>query len=424
MIINAAGSKGGGSTPVINPLSVTENGTYTAPSGVDGYSPVVVNVSGGGGGSVEENDVNFYDYDGTCVASYSAADFAELTAMPSNPSHTGLTAQGWNWSLANAKGYVATYGMLDIGQMYVTDDGKTRLYCHFSKGRLDPYVGIGLNGTAKIDWGDGSQNDTITGSSTSTIIYTHHTYATEGDYIISIDITAGQASLAGANSSTGKSYVLTGYDTANDIYLCGVRKIEIGSGVKVSASAFAYMRGLESITIPQSAGNFNGTNYVFKGCGNLKCLILPDSAEYVYNHSFALCYVIRNISMSHDINLGGSGQNLFQNCYCLRKIALPDAITQISASMLNNCYSISILAIPSTVSTIASSGFQGLSATKELHLYPTSPPSLGSSTVFSDISSDCIIYVPYSADHSILNAYKTATNWSAQASKMVEEPAP
>lgn len=32
--------------PAISPLSVTENGTYTAPSGVDGYSPVTVNVEG------------------------------------------------------------------------------------------------------------------------------------------------------------------------------------------------------------------------------------------------------------------------------------------------------------------------------------------------------------------------------------------
>lgn len=40
----------GGAT--IQPLNVTQNGTYTPSSGVDGYSPVVVNVSGGGGGDI------------------------------------------------------------------------------------------------------------------------------------------------------------------------------------------------------------------------------------------------------------------------------------------------------------------------------------------------------------------------------------
>ena len=34
----------------IQPLSITSNGTYTASGGVDGYSPITVNVSGGGGG--------------------------------------------------------------------------------------------------------------------------------------------------------------------------------------------------------------------------------------------------------------------------------------------------------------------------------------------------------------------------------------
>lgn len=45
IVITATG--GGGeapANPVIEALSVTENGTYTAPSGVDGYSPVTVNV--------------------------------------------------------------------------------------------------------------------------------------------------------------------------------------------------------------------------------------------------------------------------------------------------------------------------------------------------------------------------------------------
>lgn len=37
-----------GGSAVVQPLSVTQNGTYNPPSGVDGYAPVTVNVSGGG----------------------------------------------------------------------------------------------------------------------------------------------------------------------------------------------------------------------------------------------------------------------------------------------------------------------------------------------------------------------------------------
>ena len=48
IIITATGSA---TDPIIQPLEITENGTYTAPNGVDGYSPITVNVEGSGGGS-------------------------------------------------------------------------------------------------------------------------------------------------------------------------------------------------------------------------------------------------------------------------------------------------------------------------------------------------------------------------------------
>ena len=45
IVVTATGTGGGSvAEPVIEPLEITENGTYTAPGGVDGYSPVTVNV--------------------------------------------------------------------------------------------------------------------------------------------------------------------------------------------------------------------------------------------------------------------------------------------------------------------------------------------------------------------------------------------
>lgn len=47
-----------GSTPVINSLSVNANGTYIAPSGVDGYSPITVNVPASGSGyNINSGDI-------------------------------------------------------------------------------------------------------------------------------------------------------------------------------------------------------------------------------------------------------------------------------------------------------------------------------------------------------------------------------
>ena len=51
--------------PVIQSLSATENTTYTAPSGVDGYSPVVVNVPTSGGSFPNYNGlkaVKYFDF--------------------------------------------------------------------------------------------------------------------------------------------------------------------------------------------------------------------------------------------------------------------------------------------------------------------------------------------------------------------------
>ena len=81
--------------------------------------------SGGGGSSASPKDVNFYDYDGTLVASYLLSEAQSLTALPDGPTHNGLTFQGWNYTLEKVKAFTRP---MDVGAMYITNDGATRLH--------------------------------------------------------------------------------------------------------------------------------------------------------------------------------------------------------------------------------------------------------------------------------------------------------
>lgn len=98
----------------------------------------------------------------------------------------------------------------------------------------------------------------------------------------------------------------------------------------------------------------------------------------------------------------------------LTDVILPDTVTTIGNC--SQCYSLEKLVIPASVTTIASGGLSNNTAMKEYHFLPTTPPSISSNT-FSNIPSNCVIYVPTAS----LSAYQTATNWSTYASYMVGE---
>ena len=146
----------------------------------------------GEGGSIVEKDVNFFDYDGTLVASYTKTEFLALTEMPTNPSHTGLVAQGWNWSLSDAKEYVTDYGVLDIGQTYTTASGNSEF-------DVEVTAKTGLTVTCNMignkDWGDGTSDTSYS-----------HTYSSAGKYTIACDGDSYNGSYIFGTSSSAVVY--------------------------------------------------------------------------------------------------------------------------------------------------------------------------------------------------------------------------
>ena len=221
----------------------------------------IIRKRGGGSSAVTSasvSDVNFYDYDGTILHSYTKEQFLALSAMPELPTRAGLICQGWNWTLNDAKEYVTDYGMLNIGTMYVTDDGDTRLYIRIAtEGRMTVplYWSQTVANGVSIDWGDGSAIQSVDGTGN---VNTTHTYAQPGNYVIRLKV-VNNCTLGLGHGSL--SYCVMGSLSNNGrVYWNMLQAVEIGKNVtSIGTYAFGSCYSLSSVSIPQGVTSI-GTN--------------------------------------------------------------------------------------------------------------------------------------------------------------------
>jgi len=431
---------------------------------IDAYADYIEAIPQGGGGRESyEDDVMFIDYEGTVLYRYTKEEFLALSEMPSNPSHEGLTAQGWNWDLQDAQDYVSDCGCLVIGQMYATSDGKTRYYITLDDPQLlSPTFYVPSNSV--IDWGDGT---TTTSGSIPKI---SHTYDSTGDYVVAIQIP----------NNGNPPYLNTEADVARD-YSRFVRSIRIGGttgGTLIMAFA-RYFFNLKDITIPLNITLFN-SGAIFNDCHSLNALVLPKNMALTGNFSFKNCTSLRVISIN---KLATFGQTSFQYCSCLeivnlppsitktisamfspcenlRRVTIPSGITTLEASTFSNCFGLSSVKLPNTLTTIESYAFAGVTQLQkitlpsslesikqrafqgallkeltipasvdtiemyafyqcawllEVHVLATTPPTAGSGIFLQAPLKK--IYVPSGT----LSAYQSASGWSTYANLMEEE---
>ena len=356
--------------------------------------------------SVPPNDVNFIDYDGTIVASYSASDFANLSALPDNPSHQGLTAQGWNWTLADAKAQVLVSGGLDIGQMYITDDGKTRLYITlFDSVKLSPtlYFNQSVSNGVSIDWGDGSTAETVSGTGN---LNATHTYSRMGDYVITLNVTSGTLKLGNASTSVINSATDTRY------YRSILTNVEVGSNCSFQNYSFNNAQALKTITIPKTTTNV-WVSSLFASAQSLRCIVVPNTVTSI-GSEFArgIMYTLQMISLPKSV-VTVNYTNQFLYCYNLKRITLPP-ITNIQQQMFMGCETLTKIVIPSSVTSIGASAFSGCYSMGEIHFKSTTPPTVANANAWTNVPTTCKIFVPsgYKSSYTSASNYPSSSTYT------------
>lgn len=377
---------------------------------------VVSNSSGGGEEpDVETKGVNFYDYDGTLLHTYTVAEAQELTELPELPTQEGLICQCWNWTLEDIK---AQNSELDVGAVYITDDGKTRIYIKVDE-PINPIICMNLErGTAVIDWGDGTDTETLEQGYTRKS--NRHEYS-PGNYTITITL------LDNSTFSIKESYIygcLFCYDDVNDCrnyrIFNSIQKIEFGRGLRsINRYSLRYLECLKTITIPKDVEYLQNGDNLFSGCESLKSIVIPNGAKTLngwfnsckslkicsipksvttLNNTWKDCTSLERITLSNNVttyqatgilngcsslkrvilsNADISGMSyIFKNCSSLEEIILPDGSTAVPTGTFSGCTSLKNISLPNSISKIDSNGFEYCHSLKCIEL-PDSITSIG-----------------------------------------------
>lgn len=199
--------------------AIEAKGVTVGDAPFDEYASKISEISGGGSEEAYENDVNFYDYDGRRIASYTIDEAKALTQAEYDvilpPAHEGLTFQEWNWSLSDITSYDRQY--IDVGANYVTTDGKTRIYLHAEDNEEFSFKVTISNATLYVDWGD---DNSATGTGRITL---SHTYTTKGHYVVTFY----------SNLPEGRTFTLNVLDDTKISCVHMVDEIRVGKDVYV-----------------------------------------------------------------------------------------------------------------------------------------------------------------------------------------------
>lgn len=361
--------------------------------------------SGGGALNVDTAEgVTFFDYDGTILYHWTAAETATKTALPDLPSHSGLTCQEWNWDLADIKTDVAAGAFVHVGATYTTDDGKTRLYITIPDSDEVKTVKISFSQTVSngvtINWGDGSAEESMEGTGNKNPSHTYSAAEFPANFVITLDVTDGTMDLAKGSPANVMSVPFSEPGETTPLVKLKsdvLRAVEIGSNVPcIAQHAFMWCTALRHVTIPNTVTTSSGEGRIFKKA-ICPAVVFPKGMN-VYSTAFSYSYGLRLVSYPKNAAIGnGSSFNyatcpevlsipgvsalpssMFEYATGLAHVSFGEGMTSIRAYAFRSCSSLVSIHLPSTLTSIGSTAFINCVSLHDIDI-PDSVTSIGSS---------------------------------------------
>lgn len=390
-----------------------------------GFVSEIDSIQAGGGSApaeeIKEKDVNFFDYDGTLIASYTEAEAKALTSLPTPPEHSGLTFQGWNYTLQEV---IDNADEADIGALYTTDDGATRLEIEVLERRN---ISVRFSQTkvsgVLIDWGDGTSERSGTATGMQALV---HNYAEPGEYTITLTIDDDCNVTLGSYSSNFIIISALGSNAAQNT----LRRLYIGDRVvKIDKSAFLSNYALHSVSMNQgitaigdecfenSSIEFiaipSGIDTIpysaFNRCRCLKNISLPVSVQNLDQYSIYQCNALRRLNLK---NVTNPQSRAVSSDNAINKIVVNADIAYIPNYFCSDCTGLERVIFLGRVNTFYSGALSSCYSLKTVDLtHCEAVPTLQDTTIFSSPRVDLEILVPAA----LADEWTQATNWTKLA---------
>ena len=356
-------------------------------------------------GTTEPDEtIRFIDYDGSVLYAYTPTEFANLSSLPSNPTHSGLTSQGWNWELSTAQAYVAKYGFLTIGQLYTPTSGATEIDITLTQPNLSPYLIITLSGASsvQIDWGDNSTPEIISVVGEQAI---PHTYSSAGDYTIKLLGLSGSFTFTSDFATYAGILSYKNYPSPSAIYSFGITAVRLAENASIGIAAFSQFTSMRYITLPKGVTSIGQT--ALNNCTNLSCVILPDTVTELDTGAFRHCTALSQVSLNNGlIRIKGEA---FDGDTSLQQIAIPETVIAIQALAFRGCSQLeSISLLSNSLTAIGDSAFFDCRELEEATL--TNGVTSLSASCFADCSRLETLVLPSGLQYIQNSAYENCVN--------------